>query len=168
MTMAKKAISFMKKKEKGFIKIWKSRRKNTTFETEAWTDGAILVMNGYREFNFPPGHYYYDGKTGLIQPRKKSDFPDFKGVIPKLKGYRKAEVVIDYGLLMLLKKHDDRLIVMLKGKGKDVKAFLDYEYYQYLTNRGYGEYSWKVKGKEDPILFYVGKELAAVVMPYKV
>jgi len=166
--MAKKAISFMKKKEKGFIKIWKSRRKNTTFETEAWTDGAILVMNGYREFNFPPGHYYYDGKTGLIQPRKKSDFPDFKGVIPKLKGYRKAEVVIDYGLLMLLKKHDDRLIVMLKGKGKDVKAFLDYEYYQYLTNRGYGEYSWKVKGKEDPILFYVGKELAAVVMPYKV
>jgi len=25
-----------------------------------------------------------------------------------------------------------------------------------------------VKGKEDPILFYVGKELAAVVMPIRV
>lgn len=166
--MAKKATSFMKKKGKGWIKIWKSRRKDSTFETEAWTDGAILVMNGYREFNFPPGHYYYDGHTGLIQPRKKSDFPDFKAVIPKLKGYHKAEVVIDYGLLMLLKKHDDRLIVMLKGKGKDVKAFLDYEYYQYLTDRGYREYGWKVKGKEEPILFYVGKELAAVVMPFRV
>jgi len=89
-------------------------------------------------------------------------------ILFEYEGYHKAEVVIDYGLLMLLKKHNDCLIVMLKGKGKDVKAFLDYEYYQYLTDRGYGDYSWKVKGKEDPILFYVGKELAAVVMPYKV
>ena len=165
--MAKKATSFMKKKEKGWIKIWKSRRKNTTFETEAWTDGAILVMNRYREFNFPPGHYYYDGKTGLIEPRKKSDFPNFKEVIPKSKGYHKAEIVTEYNLLKLLKGHSG-LIVMLKGKGKDVKAFLDYEYYQYLTDRGYGDYSWKVKSKEDPILFYVGKELAAVVMPFRV
>ncbi len=165
--MAKKATSFMKKKGKGFIKIWKSRRKNTTFETEAWTDGAMLVMNGYREFNFPPGHYYYDGETGLIQPRKKSDFPDFKAVIPKSKGYHKAEVVTEYNLLKLLKGQSG-LIVMLKGKGKDVKAFLDYEYYQYLTDRGYGDYGWKVKSKEDPILFYVGKEKAAVVMPYRV
>ena len=166
--MAKKAISFMKKKERGWIKIWKSRRKNTTFETEAWTDGAILVMNGCREFNFPPGHYYYDGQTGLIQPKKKSDFPDFKAVIPKLKGYHKAEIATEYNLLKLLKKYDGRLIVMLKGKGKDVKAFLDYEYYQYLTDRGYGDYGWKVKGKKDPILFYVRKEMAAVVMPFRV
>ena len=166
--MAKKATSFMKKKGKGFIKIWKSRHKHTTFETEAWTDGAMLVMNGYREFNFPPGHYYYDGETGLIQPRKKSDFPNFKAIIPKLKGYHKAEIVTEHNLLKLLKKYDGRLIVMLKGKGKDVKAFLDYEYYQYLTDRGYSGYSWKVKGKEDPILFYVSKELAAVVMPFRV
>jgi len=165
--LAKKATSFMKKKGKGFIKIWKSRRKDTTFETEAWTDGAILVMNGYREFNFPPGHYYYDGETGLIQPRKKSDFPDFKGVIPKLKGYHKAEIAVEYDLLKLLKGQSG-LVVMLKGKGKDVKAFLDYEYYQYLTDRGYGDYSWKVKSGKDPILFYVGKELAAVVMPFRV
>lgn len=166
--MAKKATSFMKKKGKGFIKIWKSRRKHTTFETEAWTDGAMLVMNGYREFNFPPGHYYYDGETGLIQPRKKSDFPNFKAIIPKLKGYHKAEIVTEHNLLKLLKKYDGRLIVMLKGKGKDVKAFLDYEYYQYLTDRGYSGYGWKVKSKEEPILFYVSKELAAVVMPFRV
>ena len=165
--MAKKATSFMKKKEKGWIKIWKSRRKHTTFETEAWTDGAMLVMNGYREFNFPPGHYYYDGKTGLIEPRKKSDFPDFKAVIPKSKGYHKAEIVTEYNFLKLLKGQSG-LIVMLKGKGKDVKAFLDYEYYQYLTDRGYGDYGWKVKSREDPILFYVGRELAAVVMPFRV
>lgn len=165
--MAKKATSFMKKKGKGWIKIWKSRRKNTTFETEAWTDGAMLVMNGYREFNFPPGHYYYDGQTGLIQPRKKSDFPDFKAVIPKSKGYHKAEIVTEYNFLKLLKGQSG-LIVMLKGKGKDVKAFLDYEYYQYLTDRGYGDYGWKVKSRRDPILFYVRKELAAVVMPFGV
>ena len=165
--MAKKATSFMKKKGKGFIKIWKSRRKDTTFETEAWTDGAMLVMNGYREFNFPPGHYYYDGKTGLIQPRKKSDFPNFKELIPKSKGYHKAVIVTEYNLLKLLKGYSG-LVVMLKGKGKDLKAFLDYEYYQYLTDGGYGDYSWKVKGKEDPILFYVKKELAAVVMPFRV
>lgn len=53
-----------------------------------------------------------------------------------------------------------QLVVMLKGKG--VKAFLDYEYYQYLTDRGYSDYGWKVKSREDPILFYVGKELAAI------
>jgi len=164
--MAKKAISLMKKREKGWIKIWKSRRKHSTFETEAWTDGAILVMNGCREFNFPPGCYYYNGKTGLIEPRKKSDFPNFKEVIPKSKGYHKAEIVTEYNLLKLLKKYDGNLIVMLKGKG--VKAFLDYEYYQYLTDRGYGDYGWKVKSGQDPILFYVGKELAAVVMPYRV
>ncbi len=163
--MAKKAISFMKKKEKGFIKIWKSKRKHTTFETEAWTDGAILVMNGYREFNFPPGYYFYDGQTGLIEPRKKSDFPNFKEVIPKSKGYHKAEIVTEYNLLKLLKGQSG-LIVMLKGKG--VKAFLDYEYYQYLTDRGYSDYGWKVKSREDPILFYVSKELAAVVMPFRV
>ncbi len=165
--MAKKATSFMKKKGKGFIKIWKSRRKNITFDTEAWTDGAMLVMNGYREFNFPPGHYYYDGKTGLIEPRKKSDFPNFKEVIPKSKGYHKAEIVTEYNFLKLLKGYSG-LIVMLKGKGKGVKAFLDYEYYQYLTDRGYGDYGWKVKGGQDPILFYVRKELAAVVMPFRV
>ena len=127
----------------------------------------MLVMNGYREFNFPPGHYFYDGETGLIQPRKKSDFPNFKEVIPKSKGYHKAEIVTEYNLLKLLKGQSG-LIVMLKGKGKDVKAFLDYEYYQYLTDRGYGDYGWKVKSKEDPILFYVSKELAAVVMPFRV
>ena len=165
--MAKKATSFMKKKGKGWIKIWKSRRKDTTFETEAWTDGAMLVMNGYREFNFPPGHYFYNGQTGLIEPRKKSDFPDFKGVIPKSKGYHKAEIVMEYDLLKLLKGQSG-LIVMLKGKGKDVKAFLDYDYYQYLTDRGYGDYGWKVKSRRDPILFYVRKELAAVVMPFGV
>jgi hypothetical protein len=163
--MAKKATSFMKAKEKGFIKVWKSRDKYSTTR-QAWTDGAILVMDGHQEFNFPPGCYYYDGKTGLIEPRKKSDFPDFKEIIPKSKGYHKAEVITEYNLLKLLKKHDGRLIVILKGKG--VKAFLDYEYYKYLLDDAYTEYTWKVKDGEDPILFYMGKEKAAVVMPIRV
>lgn len=161
--MAKKATSFMKAKEKGFIKVWKSSKYGIR---QAWTDGAMLVMDGHQEFNFPPGHYYYDGHTGLIEPRKKSDFPNFKEVIPKLKGYHKAEVVTDYNLLRLLKKYDGGLIVMLKGKG--VKAFLDYQYYKYLTEGDYTEYSWKIKSGEDPILFYLGKEKAAVVMPVRV
>ena len=161
--MAKKATSFMKAKEKGWIKVWKSRDKYSTMR-QAWTDGAMLVMDGHQDFNFPPGYYFYDGKTGLIEPRKKSDFPSFKEVIPKSKGYHKAEPVTDYNLLRLL-KHNSRLLVTLQGKG--VKVFLDYEYYRYLTEEGYTEYSWKVKSGEDPILFYLGKEKAAIVMPVR-
>lgn len=163
--MAKKATSFMKAKEKGFIKIWKSRGKYSTIR-QAWTDGAILVMDGHQEFNFPPGCYFYDGKTGLIEPRKKSDFPDLKEVIPKAKGYHKAEPVTDYNLLRLSKMYDSRLLVTLKGKG--VMAFLDYEYYKYLTEGAYTDFTWKVKSGQDPILFYLGKEKAAVVMPVRV
>jgi len=162
--MAKKATSFMKAKEKGFIKVWKSRDKYSTIR-QAWTDGAMLVMNGHQEFNFPPGYYFYDGKTGLIEPRKKSDFPDFKAVIPKSKGYHKAEIVTEYNLLKLLKGYDG-MMVMLKGKG--VRAFLRYDYYEYLTGESHTDYTWKVKSGEDPILFYLGKEKAAVVMPVKV
>ena len=162
--MAKKATSFMKAKEKGFIKVWKSRDKYSTIR-QAWTDGAMLVMDGHQEFNFPPGHYFYDGKTGLIEPRKKSDFPNFKEVIPKAKGYHKAEVVTDYNFLRLLKMNN-RLIVTLKGKG--VKAFLDYEYYQYLMEGAYTDIAWKVKSGQDPILFYQGKEKAAIIMPVRV
>ena len=162
--MAKKATSFMKAKEKGWIKVWKSRDKYSTMR-QAWTDGAILVMDGHQEFNFPSGCYFYDGKTGLIEPRKKSDFPDFKEVIPKTKGYHRAQEATEHNLLKLLKKHNG-LIVTLKGKG--VKAFLDYEYYKYLTEGAFTEYTWKVKSGEDPILFYLGREKAAIVMPVRV
>ena len=162
--MAKKATSFMKVKGKGFIKVWKSRDEYSTIR-QAWTDGAMLVMDGHQDFNFPPGHYYYDGKTGLIEPRKKSDFPDFKEVIPKSKGYHKAEVVTDYNFLRLLKMNS-RLLVTLKGK--EAKAFLDYEYYQYLVESAYTEITWKVKSGKDLILFYLGKEKAAIVVPVRV
>lgn len=162
--MAKKATSFMKAKEKGWIKVWKSRDKYSTVR-QAWTDGAMLVMDGHQDFNFPPGYYFYDGKTGLIEPRKKSDFPNFKETIPKAKGYHKAEPATDYNLLRLL-KHNSRFLVTLKDKG--VKAFLDYEYYQYLMEGVYTDITWKVKSGEDPILFYLGKEKAAIVMPVKV
>ena len=154
----------MKAKRKGFIKVWKSRDKYSTIR-QAWTDGAMLVIDGHQDFNFPPGHYFYDGQTGLIQPKKASDFPDLKSIIPKSKGYHKAEIVTDYNFLRLL-KHNSRLLVTLKGKG--VKAFLDYEYYQYLVENAYTDITWKVKSGEDPILFYLGKEKAAVVMPVRI
>lgn len=160
--MAKKAISFMKKEGRGFIKVWESRQKDCTTIRQAWTDGKILVMDGHNEFNLDPGSYIYDAESGLI---KSGKFPKLKDIIPKMKGYHKTEAIYDDGLLRL-SKEITRLLVTLKGNG--VKAFLDHDYYQYFTEGAYADWTWKVKGGEDPILFYLGKELAGLVMPIKV
>ena len=69
-------------------------------------------------------------------------------------------------MLKLLKRsYRSDLIVILKVKG--VRAFLNYKYYQYLTEK-FCDYTWKVKGAEEPILFYYGKTLVAVVMPVRI
>jgi len=160
--LAKKAISFMKKEGRGFIKVWESKQKHSTTIRQMWTEGHILVMDGHNEFNLDPGSYIYDAESGLI---KSGKFPKLKEAIPKMKGYHKVEAVYDDGLLRL-SKQEIRLLVTLKGNG--VKALLNYDYYQYFTEGAYADWTWKVKGGEDAILFYLGKELAGVVMPIKV
>lgn len=160
--MAKKATSFMKASGKGFIKVWKSRKKTGATIRQAWTEGRILVLDGLPyEFDLPCGSYVYEPKGGLIKPGK---VPDIKSVIPKQKGYHKVEVVTEYNLLSLL-KWDSFFLVTLKGNG--VKAFLRYDFYQYLTENAYStDITWKVKSKRDPVLFFLDKCLCAMVMPY--
>jgi len=160
MTMAKKATSFMKEAEKGWIEVRKSKT--------LWTNGQILVMDGYSsEFGgLGCGKYSYDVSANLIKPVKASEFPKVRDVIPKRRGYHKAEPVTEFDMLKLLKRsYRSDLIVILKGKG--VRAFLNYKYYQYLTEK-FCDYTWKVKGAEEPILFYYGKTLVAVVMPVRI
>ena len=157
--MAKKAISFMK--EKGFIKVWNSRQKTGATTRQAWSDGRILVWDGLPwEFDLPVGSYVYEPKGGIIKPGK---IPNLKSEIPKQTGYHRVEPVFEYNLLKLLKR-DSFLLVTLKGKG--VRAFLKYDYYQYITEKAYQTVTWKVKSGHDPILFLIDKYICGAVMPY--
>jgi len=157
--MAKKATSFMR--ERGFIKVWNSRQKKGGTR-QAWSDGRILVWDGLPwDFDLPVGSYVYE--DGIIKPGK---IPNFKELIPKQKGYHKADIVTDteYNLLRLLKR-DSLLLVTLKAKG--IKAYLRYDYYQYITEKSYEAGIWKIKTKIDPILYLIDKSISVVVMPYK-
>lgn len=167
--MAKTAISFMKKAGEGYIKLWKAKVNGNSEVRQLWTDKRILVLDGfgYDQFNFPAGTYLFEKETGLIVPGDPPFNLKLKAILPKMKGYRKAEVVRDYGLLRLSQK-DGKLIVTLKGKG--VMAFLDYEYYHYLTMPTYmpENLAWKVKSGEDPVLFFWEKDLRGMVMPINI
>lgn len=167
----KKALSLMKKRNKGFIKIWKSRAKNMPTFRQVWSNGEVMVIDGFNEdFNLEPGSYIYDPTTGLIKP---AEIPDLLSVIPKLKGYHKAEAVRDNDYLVLLKdtktgwNQVKNPLVTLKGNG--VKAYVDFTYYQYLLGCVLGESIWKVKDGESVVLVYdpERKAVRAVVMPVK-
>lgn len=157
--MVKKATSFMKKDGKGFIKVWKSKQNGHTIQKQIWATAHLLVLESF-DFDLPPGSYLYDTEAGLIKP---GEIPDLKRAIPKLRGYKKAQPVMEYNYLKLLQV-DSCLLVTFKGRG--VQAFVNYDYYQYLCQIN-AEYTWKVKAEDQAVLLYHGKSLAAVVMPRK-
>ena len=157
--MTKKATTFMKEEGKGYVEIKRGKI--------VWFTARMMVMDGFQDFNLPPGKYVYDKSDGMVKPHSDGSFPDWRAVIPKRKGYHKAEVETEYNMLkVLMREYKRSPVVILKAKG--VRVFLNYGYYDYLTSQGYGEALWKVKDKESPVLFFQGKQLSALVMPVRI
>lgn len=166
--MAKTARGLMKKADKGYIKVWCSRNKGGKIKRECWSNGQILVLDDLGAFSGSAslmglglGSYIYEPDTGLITQGK---IPKLLAAIPKLRGYKKAKAVMDDDMLRLNRMHQKGLLVTLEANG--VRVRLDYEYYEYLEYR-FSDSIWKVKAPDEPIVFYYGKTLAAVVMPIK-
>ncbi len=154
----KEALRIMKEQGKGFVKVTK--------EGAVWTDGRILVLDS-NIFDLSEGEYSYQAESKTFIPGK---MPDYEAVIPKHEnGYLEVEPVREHGCLKLLKReYKKQYVVSLAGNG--IEQHIRYLFFECLLNlpsSGSGGIdNWKAsRNGFDPVLFFQGKTLKAVVMP---
>lgn len=150
----KEALKIMREQGKGFVKVTK--------EGAVWTDGRILVFDS-NIFDLPGGEYSYQAEIKGFVPGK---MPEYEAVIPKDEnGYLEVEPVMEHNCLKLLKReYKNQYVVSLAGNG--VEQHIRYLFFQCLLNLSGGAGHWKAsRNSFDPVLFFQGKTLKAVVMP---
>jgi len=152
----KEALRIMRDQGKGWVKVSK--------EGTVWTDGRVLVLDS-DGFDLPEGEYSYQANSSTFIPGK---MPDYKAVIPKDgNGYLEVEPVREHGCLKLLKReYKKQYIVSLAGNG--IEQHIRRLFFECLLNlpSSRGINNWKAsRSKYDPVLFFQGKTLKAVVMP---
>ncbi len=163
----RKPFYFMKRKEKGLIRTWKTKG----IIKQIWSDVSIIVFENRDEFPQVPGNYKFDFENKMIVPAGKN-FPSFRKEIPKRKGYKEAKPLEKNGHLCLerIDEHVSYQTMVVELQAGDIKTLLDLEYYDYLEYN-YGAVNnageWRIKGQNEPILFLWDGEIKAVVMPIK-
>lgn len=153
----KEALKIMREQGKGFVKVTK--------EGTVWTDGRVLVLDS-DGFGLPEGEYSYQAESRSFIPGK---MPDYEAVLPNEpeEDYTEVEPVREHDHLKLLKReYKKQYIVSLAGNG--IEQHIRYLFFECLLNlplSGDGCH-WKAsRSKYDPVLFFQGKILKAVVMP---
>lgn len=164
----RKPFYFMKRKGKGFIRVW--RTKDEGLVEHAWSDASIVVFENRAEFPQVLGNYKFEKSSNTMVPAEK-DFPKLNRVIPNRNGYKKAEPIEIAEALCLLRWYEaGRHIIAMRLECNDpedlMETWLDVEYYDYLENLQHGS-EWQIKGKEEPILYLSGNDILAVIMPIK-
>ena len=167
----RKPFYFMKRKGKGFIKVWKTRGKDQVIK-QAWSEASIIVFENQDEFPKIPGKYKFDVEKRIITSVGKYYFPSFSKTIPKRKGYKEAKPLEKNGHLCLerIDEYVSYPTMVVELQAGETKTLLNLEYYDYLeynygTVNNAGE--WRIKGQDEPILFLWDGEVKAVVMPMK-
>ncbi len=150
----KEALKIMREQGKGFVKVTK--------EGAVWTDGRILVLNS-NIFDLPGGEYSYQAESRTFIPGK---MPDYEAVIPKDgNGFMKVEPVEEHGCLKLLKREYKKQYIVSLASRNGVEQHIRYLFFECLMNLG-GAGHWKAgRNSFDPVLYFQGKTLKAVVMP---
>jgi len=155
----KEALRIMRDQGKGFVKVTK--------EGAVWTDGRVLMLDS-DDFDLPEGEYSYQAESRTFIPGK---MPDYEAVLPKEdeNDYLEVKPVREHDCLKLLKReYKKQFVVSLSGNG--IEQHIRYLFFECLLNlpsSGSGGIdNWKAsRSKYDPVLFFQGKTLKAVVMP---
>ncbi len=166
----RKPLYFMKRKGKGYIRVWQTRGKGHVIK-QAWSDGSIMVLENQDEFPMISGNYKFEESRNIMVLAGKN-FPSFSKTIPTRKGYKEAKPLEKNGHLCLerIEEHVCYQTMVVELRAGEIKTLLDLEYFDYLedsygTSPCIGE--WRIKDQNEPILFLWDGEIKAVIMPIK-
>ena len=158
-----KPLDLMKKREWGFVEVWKEDGQLRNM----WTDGAALFLDTNEFKSLSIGKYFYNKKQRILVPNGKNvnwkehaclDLANLTEVIP----------LRENGCLVVLEKDFDSAayIIFTDKKTERKRCYMNINYYKYMQQIGYKScfYDDKEEHKEKFIFTDEDDKLRAVVM----